>query len=226
MFIKRRLGTFWVRARYTLGRRFFGDSSKIKGSKEELHRYWSSPPSKGNQPQAYAKPADRSDYLLDVLKRAGVSDGSVLEVGCNVGRNLNALQASGYGPLTAIEINSNALEEMKKTFPNPYNSARLFNSTIEDTIPTLRDKEFDVTFSMAVLLHIHPDSEWILEHMVRVTRSILVVIESEDQSNYKIFPRDYSSIFKSLGVTELFSEPSPGTLTGYTTRVFQVNKVQ
>lgn len=216
------LENLWVRLRYAVGRAVLGDRLTVKGRKQDIHAYWSAPPGKGNQPQAYVDHPERSAYLIDVLRRVSVTEGSMLEIGCNVGRNLAALQGAGYGPLTGIEINAGALAELRAVFPDLHARATLINQPVEDALPAMADGAVDVCFTMAVLLHIHPDSDWVFAHMLRVARRYLVVIENEDQSSYKIFPRDYGAIFRALGAEEVLTEPTGADLRSYTTRVFRV----
>lgn len=156
------------------------------------------------------------------MQRIGVADGSVLEIGCNVGRNLEALRQAGYGPLTGIEINAGALADMRRVFPDLHATATLINQPVETALPPMADGAVDVCFTMAVLQHIHPDSEWVFPHLLRVASRYLVVIENEDQSSYKIFPRDYGAVFRGLGATEVLAEPVSGSLQNYTARVFRM----
>lgn len=149
-----------------------------------------------------------------------MSDGSVLEIGCDVGRNLEALRQAGYGPLAAIEINAGALADMRRVFPDLHATTTLINQPVETALPPMADGAVEICFTMAVLLHIHPDSEWVFPHMLRMAKRYLVVIENEDQSSYKIFPRDNGAVFRGLGATEILVEPVGGSLQNYTARVF------
>ncbi len=216
------LNNLWIRLRYAVGKAVLGDQLMVKGRQQDVHAYWSAPPGKGNQPQAYVDHPDRSAYLIGLLQRIGVADGSVLEIGCNVGRNLEALRRAGYGPLTGIEINAGALAEMGRVFPDLHGTATLINQPVETALPPMADGAVDVCFTMAVLLHIHPDSEWVFPHMLRVAKRYLVVIENEDQSSYKIFPRDYGKVFRGLGAEEILTEAVGGSLQNYTARVFRM----
>jgi SAM-dependent methyltransferase len=208
--------------KYRIGRALKGDSDlSNKGSRDALAGYWSKPPSKGNQPAAYAAATERSDYLIDLLERQGIAPGATLEIGCNVGRNLNALRDAGFAPLSGIEINTDAVDAMAKTFPDLHASATILNEAVETALPQMTDGQFDLTFTMAVRLHIHPDSEWIFDDMLRVTRGHLVVIENEDQSSYKIFPRKYREIFESRGAVQIHEEWMGEALPNYIVRIFR-----
>lgn len=206
---------------YKLKAKFSGDraaQSKITG--EELREYWSNPPDDKNKPEAYKEATGRSDYLVSLLEKYGSKKDKIFELGCNVGRNLNHLYINGYKNLESVEINTGALEELRKTFPDMAANVTLNNSAAEEFMPTLKDNSFDVMYTMAVLLHIHPDSEWIFEHMVRATKKYLIIIEAETSVEYKLYARDYKAVFEGLGMTEVFMEPMP-VMKNYTTRVFK-----
>ena len=53
----------------------------------------------------------------------------------------------------------------------------LFNSPLEDVIAEVGDDAYDAVFTMAVLMHILPESEWVFAEMVRITKKHLIVIE-------------------------------------------------
>ncbi len=195
------------------------DSVRAKGSREELAEFWRNPPNARNKPDAYRRAPGRSEFLVDLLSQHAPAGSSVLEIGCNVGRNLNALYKAGYGPIAAIEISEPAIKEMKVAFPDLAAAANILNKPVEEAIPELEDGAYDVVFSMAVLLHIHPDSDWVFEHIARVTKSVLVTIEDESTSNTRIFPRKYKEIFEALGLRQV-AETTPPMLPNYTARVF------
>jgi SAM-dependent methyltransferase len=192
--------------------------------RETLRRYWLDPPDAGNSPGAYlAEGEERSRYLVELLGRHARPNGSVLELGCNAGRNLNALYRAGWTDLTAIELSENALAALRKTFPDVAAESRLLAGALEDRLPELADNEFDVVFSMAVLEHVHYDSDWVLADAVRVCRGRLVTIENEQDVSDRTFPRDYRRSFESLGAIQIAEiERPPGSGAGFVARVFEV----
>ena len=133
-----------------------------------LHDYWKNP-TKENFPEAYLSETrnGRSRFLVELCKNIGLnSDARILEMGCNAGRNLKHLWDAGYHSLSAIEINSNAVKLLQKTYPDI--EASLYIGSFEQLIDSA--EEFDLIFTIAVLMHIHPDSEWIFEKMVKKTK--------------------------------------------------------
>ena len=173
-------------------------------SREVLHEYWRRPSDGVNLPENYAGPKERSAFLVRIVSRYAKPDARILEIGCNVGRNLEYLFRVGFREgLTGIEISEEAVALMKETFPEMAANARIYNSPAEDIVETLEDQSFDLVFTMAVLEHIHTSSEWLFHEIVRITRQYLVTIEDERGYNGRHFPRNYREIFEALGLHQL-----------------------
>lgn len=170
---------------------------------KEIHSYWKGRKSGKNSPGTYISGKERSLFLVELVKKHAQPDSSILEIGCNLGRNLNYLYTAGFKHLTGIEISENAVKALRKNFPELADSATIINSSVEEVIKSFEDNQFDLVFTMAVLEHIHPDSEWIFPEIVRITRGVLITIESEQFHNWRIFPRDYSNIFTRLKMKHL-----------------------
>ena len=166
----------------------------------QLHEYWRRPADGVNDPQTYLEGKERSMFLIELISNYVDKDASILEVGCNVGRNLNYLFLSGFTRLSGIEISTEACNLMKKCYPKMAWSINVFNDSAENTLPRLPDDSFDVVFTMAVLQHIHPESEFIFNHISRVTRKFLITIEDEYGVSWRNFPRNYKKIFEKLGM--------------------------
>jgi SAM-dependent methyltransferase len=160
-----------------------------------------------NLPENYLKPIGgdrRTQFLLELMKLYTDTNGNILEIGCNVGRNLNYLFLAGFDKLTGIEISEDAVALMEKTYPEMAKSAKIINTPVEDVIGTFKENEFDVVFTMAVLEHIHPDSKFIFSEMVRITRRNLITIEDEKGISWRHFPHNYKKIFESLGMKQVY----------------------
>lgn len=118
-------------------------------SHDEAQRYWRDPPDEGNRPDAYAaEGGGRSRHLADLLAAHVEPTSSVLEVGCNVGRNLHFLHDAGFEDLTGVEINASAVEQMRPRFPELADVV-VHVGPAEEELPEL--DPFDVVFTMAVL---------------------------------------------------------------------------
>ena len=124
---------------------------------------------------------------------------SILECGCNIGRNIDFL--NGLLPDVAksiIEISSPAFEFVTHT----YDLSQAFNGSILESNLT---GKFDLVYTMGVLIHIHPDD--LLANMQKMfdysNQYILfgeyfnrtpVMIEYQGQKD-RLFKRDFGKLF-------------------------------
>lgn len=182
----------------------------------------------GNRPIDYAtKDIKIIDLLNSVIEKYIEKDSTILELGSNCGANLNGLSKIGYTNLSGIEINQNAIDEMRTSFPGL--KANVTCSELESALPKIKDNSFDLVFSMAVLLHIHPSSHSIFKDMVRISRGYICVIESERFFDNHIFPRNYKKVFEGLGCKQIMKKivispktyPELNQYFGYTIRLFK-----
>ncbi|MBN2186831.1 MAG: class I SAM-dependent methyltransferase [Dehalococcoidia bacterium] len=193
-------------------------------SREELHQYWIHPWDGTNLPENYLKHGERSTFLLEIVDRCAEAGGTILEIGCNVGRNLNHLFIAGYTKLAAVEISKDTIDLMKQAYPEMARQVKIYNNPIEDVIVNFQDDAFDVVFTMAVLMHIHTDSEFIFSEMSRITKKYLITIEEERCMSWRHFPRNYKNIFESLGMKQVYEfncrKEARGLGSSYWARVF------
>jgi SAM-dependent methyltransferase len=170
-------------------------------SRNQLHEFWRRPDA-ANQPKGYLDAAARSEFLVDIVKRHVPFGAPILEIGCNVGRNLHYLASAGFTTLAGVEINEDAMRQLREAFPDLARGARLLNEPVESAIRRFRDGEFTLVYTMAVLEHIHPDSEWIFAEMVRIAGDVLITVEDEHGISWRHFARDYNRVFEALGLKE------------------------
>jgi len=173
------------------------------GTLEDCLKYWANP-DRINEPITYnaENTLERSELLLELFEKFKIfKNDKILEIGCNCGRNLNYLSQHGYKWLTGIDINKKALELQKELFPDL--KVNLIHDSIEHSIPNFYNSQFDVIFSIAVLQHIHIESNWIFGDIARITEGYLFLIELE--------ARDYESIFKDRGFELIYSEKCNNT---------------
>lgn len=182
-----------------------------KSSINECYEYWKnevnelkdvSNPDK-NHPLIYAcKPKTIIDLLHNFWSQYVTKTDIILEIGCNSGVNLNYLQTVGYSNLVGIDINKNAIYIMSQLFPETFKKTDLYIGSLGEILPTFQDKSVDVTFSMAVLEHIHPDiEEEVFKNIIRITKKYIVTNEYEDvrDTNRRTFARNYKDIFEKFG---------------------------
>ena len=165
--------------------------------------------------QEYIKKNAQFDRKLGVQgwqkmlkKTEGV--GSLLECGCNIGRNIGFLnEVLPDTSKSVIEISKPAYEFAA----HQYKLDQAFNGSIEESN---FDKQFNLVFTQGVLIHIHPDN--LLANMQKMyeysDKYILmgeyfnrtsVMLEYQGQKD-KLFKCDFG---------KLFSENFPVTLVDY-----------
>lgn len=193
--------------------------------KERIHEYWRKPGDAGNQPEAYLKPQERSVFLVGLVRKYASPEARIMEIGCNVGRNLHHLYASGFRNLEGDEISEEAVRQLRLAYPELAEHLTLYNAPAEDVLPKLEDRRYDLTFTMAVLEHIHYDSEWVFPHIARITKGVLITIEDEKTVSEHHFPRNYAKVFEGLGMRQIEKVSGrriPGLESRYfVARVFQ-----
>ena len=137
------------------------------------HKYWSSRTEEadGNQPNTYIN-ASRSQHteIHKTLQPYINEDSKILEIGCNVGRNLNHLYHQGYKNLTGIEINPNAIDVGKNHYRELYADSRvqIEIGSAEDFLSD-NSNHYDAVFTLAVLQHMTTEERqfvlnWIATH--------------------------------------------------------------
>jgi SAM-dependent methyltransferase len=177
-------------------------------SAERCRRFWADIErgDDSNAPNGYAaKPTEVVDFMHDFWRPDVAPDERVLEMGCNAGANLARLHQLGYSNLSGVEINPHAIAVLRGAFPDLAESMTMHRGSIEDVLPRLDTDAVDVLFTMGVLIHVHPASNWIFAEMVRVAARHICVIETEQAVSHYVFCRDYSRVFERLGCRQLRS---------------------
>ena len=117
------------------------------------------------------------DFLIPV-KRNIVK---VLEVGCNVGNQLNCLQNLGFKELYGIDVQAYAVEKAKKITKG----INIIKGSAFD-IP-FKDNYFDLVFTAGVLIHVSPDDINIaLDEIYRCSKRYVC--------GFEYFAQDYTKI--------------------------------
>jgi SAM-dependent methyltransferase len=193
-------------------------------SRDDIHNFWRNPHLEENLPEHYVEATpERSEFLQGLIDQIAPPDPAVLEIGCNVGRNLNYLYGNGYHNLTGIEINPTAVAQMREAYPEMAERARIINQPLEEVIEGFADGEFDIVFTMAVMVHIHTASDWVFPHIARACGQYLITVEDEVRDTRRHFTRNYGKLFTGLGLELMMVRPAGHIdgLRGYTGRVFR-----
>lgn len=137
-------------------------------------------------------------WQMMLAKAEGIR--SILECGCNIGRNIGLLnEVLPSAKKSIIEISKPAYNYVT----SHYDLDKTFNGAIVDS--NFSPAEFDLVFTMGVLIHIHPDDlvanmrkmyeysgKYIL--MGEYFNHTPVMIEYQGEKN-KLFKRDFGKLF-------------------------------
>jgi hypothetical protein len=100
--------------------------------------------------------SSRSESIVTVLSPLINKEYSILEIGCNAGRNINHLWQSGYRNLQGMEISEHAVRRLRIEYPC-LATIPVDIGPAEESIKKYPSKSIDVIFTMSVLEHLHPD---------------------------------------------------------------------
>ncbi len=193
------------------------DSDAIATSRSWVHDYWRT---SQQEPLSYVYASEKRSLRLVEIFQQFIKPGRILEIGTNAGRNLHHLYATGYTNLVGIEINPAAVATLRNVYPE-LSDVPVHVGSVEDIIGAFTDKSFECVFTMAVLEHVHFDSDWIFAHIARIARCV-ITIEDELRSGKRHFPRNYERVFTNFGMRQIHMEDrSKWNLpTGFTARIF------
>lgn len=208
--------------------------SKGRGHNEGCDRltiqeYWREKSNNtANDPETYIRAENnRAEYLYNLIKNLDLkSTDPILEIGMSSGKVLSHIYVRDYHNLTGIEINPKAIDFMKKEFPKVWKSSTIINASLEDSLPNLADNEFSLVYSMIVLAMVHPESNFILDHIARISKKYIITIEAENTVTKRHYPRDYKKIFEKRGFKQIFFEMTESKIKNYPNyhcRIFEKN---
>ncbi len=182
---------------------------------------------------AYHGPDSRSEAVREVLERVLEPGAAVLELGCGSGRHLAHLLENGFTEVTGIELNDDARAVMRDTFPDLAATGTFHFAPIEETIRELPTDGFDAAFSVETFQHLHPESGWVFDELIRVTSGLVITVENEgpaeetrrreESPNYvngevPLYYRNWERVFSDRGLVEIESR----RLDRNTVRVFRI----
>lgn len=195
-------------------------------TREEVQAYWRHPSDGRNLPQEYAQGNERSGFLVNLMKGYATPQSAILEIGCNVGRNLHYLFVNDFKQLTGIEISEEAVRLGRATYPEMIEEVKVVNAPAEEALAAFGGNAFDIVFTMAVLQNIHPESQFVFSEMARITEDFLITIEDEHGVSWRRFPRNYKRVFEVLGFKQVYESKCDevvGLGRNFVARVFRKN---
>lgn len=133
----------------------------------------------------------------------------ILELGCNIGVNLEILKKMGFSDLHGLEINKKGVEIARSKNPD----ITFIHSSIEEYH---NNKEFDLVFTAGVLIHINPKSlNQIIQKIISLTSKYvfgleyyadkLVTINYRDNTN-TCWKQNFSNLYLQTGKINILKE--------------------
>ena len=178
-----------------------------KLSPDSVFSYWRNPNDEFNSPEVYAlkEQEPRSKLVYELIGPIlNTKDVKILELGCNVGRNLDYLLTKGYVHLTGIEISNHALQTGKRIYPLLFAYCKFINGSIEEFLPQL--EPFDIIFSLATLEHIHNKTANSVFNSIAKQSTWIITIEDEKTHSPRHFPRNYKKEFEKRGFKQIYEK--------------------
>lgn len=179
-------------------------------SEEQCSEFWSSRSSNDEDDNHTKTYSDKDLNIVNAMhefwKDFIALDDNVLELGCNCGANLNGLFKLGYKDLNGVEINNKAIDWMKSVFPEMASKTTVHQGLLQNVVPDLKSNSYDLIFTMAVLIHVHPKSNFLFQEMKRVAKKYVAVVECETANCNYVFARNYKRMFEQLGCKEVKAE--------------------
>lgn len=167
----------------------------------QLYRFMSQERPIGQYYPIAPKWSSRSQSIINMLRPLISKEYSILEIGCNTGRNLNHLWQAGYRNIRGIEISEHVVKRLRLEYrclaeiPVDIGPAEL-------SIQEYDNNSVDVIFTMAVLEHLHPDSRCLFKEIARVAGKYVLAIEPRHgKRSHMQYPWDIKSEFTAAGLT-------------------------
>lgn len=153
----------------------------------------------------------RMDFFREVLSLT--SAGSVLEVGCNKGHNLQAISAvSPWVELAGCDINKTAVELARAALPEAFIEHLGANELDQFGL------NFDLVFTAGVLIHIAPESlKDVMQAIIDASEKYVLAVEYEaeleEEIEYrghegKLWRRPFGKLYQDMGLKLVKSWPA------------------
>jgi len=154
------------------------------------------------------------EFLDDLLPK----DSKILEIGCNIGIQLNLLQKLGYNNLWGIDLQEYALDIGRKQ----YKGLNLCCASVYD-LP-FKDNYFDLIFTNGLLIHIHPNNlKFAIQEMYRVSNKYLLSWEYYNDIIINVDYHGYSEVLWKANYPQLFLDLFPNLNEIKIKKITQIN---
>lgn len=173
----------------------------------QLYDYLSQERALGQYYPRVPKWSSRSHSILSILSPIIFKEDSILEIGCNAGRNLNHLWQAGYQNVRGMEISEHAVERLRTEYPC-LATIPVDIGPAELSIRKYCSSSVDVIFTMSVLEHLHPDCRFLFKEIARVSRKYVLAIEPKHgKHSHMQYPWDIKNEFIAAGLTCIDTKP-------------------
>ena len=175
-------------------------------SLERLYDFWLQEKPHGN---FFSTPGwtPRSETIINALFLLISPEDSILEVGCNAGRNLNHLWQAGFHNLFGIEISHHAVRRLSEAYPS-LSVVPIDIGPAEKVLKNHANNSHEIVFTMAVLEHIHPESKQIFSEIARVAKKYVLAIEPRvGHSSHRQYPWNIENEFLSVELKLIAKKP-------------------
>ena len=144
----------------------------------------------------YDYPQEKLDAVLfSAIGKLISRDESILDLGCNTGRNLKGLNKIGYERLTGLDINPNAIKQAKR---KPDSSGIEFiEGSFEKRLPEfiLKNREFGLVYSSgACVSEVYPAFD-IVKYICKLSSKYVLLLNEHDNG----YPRIWEYEFERWG---------------------------
>ena len=169
---------------------------------DQLYEFWRQESPDGNFFTALAS-STRSETVLCMMDGLLDPSCSILEVGCNVGRNLHHFWGRGFRNLAGIEVSQAAVRRLRDSYPD-LGGIPVMVGPAELLLPGLPAASYDLVFTMAVLEHIHPSQSRLFSEIARASRKYVLAIEPRvGHATHRQYPWDVVRCYEEAGLRVL-----------------------
>lgn len=128
------------------------------------------------RPDYFIGQDDITQMVVSTLSKYLNHSDSVVELGCGTGRNLAGLHDVGFTDLRGVEISQNSIDIGRKSFKS-LNGIFIQCAAVEDVIQSM--PKVDCIFTVGLLMHLPPESNWIHQVMSYKAQKIITTMEME-----------------------------------------------
>lgn len=180
----------------------------------QLYDFFSQERPAGHYYPEAPKWSSRSQTIINMLHPVITKECSILEIGCNLGRNLNHLWQNGYRNLYGMEISEHAVKRLRVEYPC-LADVPIDIGPAERSIQRHASTSIDVIFTMATLECLHPEKRSLFSEIARVAGKYVLAIEPRrGRCSHNQYPWDIKNEFAAVGLTLVDTKPWSALWTG------------